>query len=108
MKKYQSKARLEIKGTGLGGENLSESKQLLEDITERFEKSKRRFKADTPKKDSLYRKRKRTGFFEWVKKKKLKKEQNHKFLNKSPRINGEEAKFSENDLLYDIDQFITA
>ena len=32
----------------------------------------------------------------------LKKEQNHKFLNKSPRSNGEVAKFSENDLLYDI------
>ena len=34
-------------------------------------------------------------FFEWAKK-------NHKFLNKSPRSNGEVAKFSENDLLYDI------
>ena len=29
-----------------------------------------------------------------------KKEQNHKFLNKSPRSNGEVAKLSENDLLY--------
>ena len=33
----------------------------------------------------------------------LKKEQNHKFLNKSARSNGEVAKFSENDLHYDID-----
>ena len=32
----------------------------------------------------------------------FKKEQNHKFLNKSPRSNGEVAQFSENDLLYDI------
>ena len=41
-------------------------------------------------------------FFEWAKKFFLKKEQNHKFLNKSPRSDGEVAKFSENDLLYDI------
>ena len=58
MKRYQSKTRLEIKGTGLGGEDLSENKQLLEDITERFEESKRRTKA-VLKKDSLYRKRKK-------------------------------------------------
>ena len=32
----------------------------------------------------------------------LKKEQNLKFLNKCPRSNGEVLKFSENDLLYDI------
>ena len=32
----------------------------------------------------------------------LKKEQNHKFLNKSARSNGKLAKFSKNDLLYDI------
>ena len=37
-------------------------------------------------------------FFEWAKKKFFKKEQNYKFLNKSPRSNGEVAKFSENDL----------
>ena len=41
-------------------------------------------------------------FFEWAKKNFLKKEQNHKFLNKSPKSNGELTKFSENDLLYDI------
>ena len=41
-------------------------------------------------------------FFELAKKNFLKKEQNHKFLNKSPRSNGELTKFSENDLLYDI------
>ena len=42
--------------------------------------------------------------FFWVGKKIfLKKEQNHKFLNKSARSNGEVAKFSENDLHYDID-----
>ena len=50
MKRYQSKTRLEIKGTDLGEENLSENKQLLEDNTERFEESKRRSKADTQKK----------------------------------------------------------
>ena len=38
----------------------------------------------------------------WVGKKIFKKKQNHKFLNKSPRSNGEVATFSENDLLYDI------
>ena len=41
-------------------------------------------------------------FFLSGQKKFLKKEQNHKFLNKSPRSNGELTKFSENDLLYDI------
>ena len=40
-------------------------------------------------------------FLEWAKKN-LKKEQNLKFLNKSPRSNREMAKFSENNLLYDI------
>ena len=50
MNRYQSKSILEIKGIGLGGEDLSENKQLLEDITERFEDSKRRSKADTQKK----------------------------------------------------------
>ena len=44
MKRYQSKARLEIKGTGLGGEDLFENKQLLEGITERFEGSKTKTK----------------------------------------------------------------
>ena len=42
-------------------------------------------------------------FFEWAKKKFfLKKEQNQKLLNKSPKSNEEVAKFSENDLLYDL------
>ena len=50
MKRCLSKTRLEIKGTGLEGEDLSEKKQLLEDITEKFEESKRRSKADTKKK----------------------------------------------------------
>ena len=39
--------------------------------------------------------------------KKEKKEQNHKFLKKYPRSNGEVAKFSENDLLYFINLPIT-
>ena len=58
MKRCQSKTRLEIKGTGLEGEDLSENKELLERITERFEEGKRRSKADTQK-DSLYRERKK-------------------------------------------------
>ena len=41
-------------------------------------------------------------FFEWAKKSFFKKKQIHKFLNKYRRSNGEVAKFSENDLLYDI------
>ena len=41
-------------------------------------------------------------FFESAKIYFLKKEQNHKFLNKSLRSNEEVTKFSENDLLYDI------
>ena len=53
MKRCLSKTRLEIKGTGLEGEDLSENKQLLEDITEKFEESKRRSKADTKKKQSI-------------------------------------------------------
>ena len=41
IKRYKSKTRLEIKNTGLGGEELTGNKQLLEDIIERFEESKR-------------------------------------------------------------------
>ena len=51
------KKELKIKGTGLGGEELSENKQLLEGITERF-----KVNVDPKqilKKDSLYRKRKK-------------------------------------------------
>ena len=53
MKRYQSKTRLEIKDTGLGGEDLSENKQILEHITERFEERKRRSKEDTQKRESI-------------------------------------------------------
>ena len=54
VKRYWSKTRLEIKGTGLGGEDLSENKQLLEDATERFEESsKLRSKADTQKRQCI-------------------------------------------------------
>ena len=59
MKRYQSKTRLEIKGTGLEGEDLSENKQLLERITEIFEESKRRAKADTQKRQSISKTKKR-------------------------------------------------
>ena len=45
-------------------------------------------------------------FFSLQKKNIFEKEQNHKFLNKSPRSNGEVDKFSENDLLYDMSYFI--
>ena len=41
LKRHQLKTRLEIKGTSLGGEDLSENKQPLEDIRERFKESKR-------------------------------------------------------------------
>ena len=47
MKTYKAKARREVKGASLGGEELSENKQLLEDLMKRFEESKRRTKADT-------------------------------------------------------------
>ena len=49
MKRYKSKTRQEVKGTDLGGEELSENEQLLEDLTERFEESERRTEADTEK-----------------------------------------------------------
>ena len=52
MKSYKSKTRLEIKNTGLGGEEVSENMQLLEDIIERFEESKRRTNSDTQKRQS--------------------------------------------------------
>ena len=39
MQKYKSKARKEIAGTGLGNEKLTEYKQLLEDLIERYEES---------------------------------------------------------------------
>ena len=60
MKRYWSKTRLEIKGTGLGGEDLSENKQLLEDVTERFEESSKNLDPkQILKKDSVYRQRKK-------------------------------------------------
>ena len=59
MKRYQSKTRLEIKGTGLGGEDLSENKQFLEDITERLEESECRTKADTQKRQPISKTKKR-------------------------------------------------
>ena len=34
MKRYKSKTRQEVKGTGLGAEELSENEQLLEDLIE--------------------------------------------------------------------------
>ena len=49
MKRYKLKTRWEIKVTDLGGEELSENEQLLEDITERFGESERRTEADTQK-----------------------------------------------------------
>ena len=55
----QVKTRLEIKNTGLGGEELSENKQRPEDIIERFEESKRRTKADTQKRQSISKTKKR-------------------------------------------------
>ena len=58
MKRYQSKTRLET-GLGLGDKDLSENKQLLEDITERFEESKRRSKVDTHKRQYILKTRKK-------------------------------------------------
>ena len=55
----QVKTRLEIKNTGLGGEELSENKQRPEDIIERFEESKRRTKADTQKRQSISKTKKK-------------------------------------------------
>ena len=52
MKRYKSKTRREVKGTGLWGEELSENEQLLEDLIERFEESESRTKADTQKRQS--------------------------------------------------------
>ena len=42
MRKYKSKARKAITGTSLGREELTEYKQLLEDLIERYEESERR------------------------------------------------------------------
>ena len=55
----QVKTRLEIKNTGLGGEEISENKQRPEDIIERFEESKRRTKADIQKRQSISKTKKR-------------------------------------------------
>ena len=49
MKRCKPKIRREVKGTGLGGKELSENEQLLEELIERFEESGRRAKADTQK-----------------------------------------------------------
>ena len=42
MRKYKSKARQKIAGSGLGGEELNEYEQLLEDLIEKYEESERR------------------------------------------------------------------
>ena len=52
MKRYKSKTRREVKGTGLEGEELSENEQLLEDLIDRFEESEHRTKVDTQKRQS--------------------------------------------------------
>ena len=52
MKRYKSKTRREVKCTGLGDEEVSENEQLLEDVTEGFDESERRTKADTQKRQS--------------------------------------------------------
>ena len=44
MRKYEPKARKEIAGTGLGGEERTEYEQLLKDHIERYEESERRRK----------------------------------------------------------------
>ena len=49
VKRCKLKTRREIKVTGLGGEELSENEQVLEDLKERFEESECRTKADTQK-----------------------------------------------------------
>ena len=53
MKRYKSKIRLEIRNTALGGEELSENKEILEDIIERFEEIKHTTKAGTQKRQSI-------------------------------------------------------
>ena len=54
MKMYKSKTRREVKDTGLGGEELYENEQLLENLTERFEESEHRTEADAPKRQSNF------------------------------------------------------
>ena len=61
MKNYKSKIRQEVKGTGLGGKELSENEQPLEDSVERFEESERRTEADAQKTQSdIENKKKKT------------------------------------------------
>ena len=61
MKNYKPKTRQKVKGTGLGGEELSENEQLLEDSVERFEESERRTEADAQKTQSdIENKKKKT------------------------------------------------
>ena len=59
IKRDKLKTRLEIKKTGLGGEELSEKNQLLDDIMERFEESKRRTKVDTQKGETISKTKKK-------------------------------------------------
>ena len=49
MKRHKSKTRREVKGTGIGDEELSENQQLLVDLIERFEESERKTETDTQK-----------------------------------------------------------
>ena len=59
--KYKSKTIREVKGSGLEGEVLSENKQLLEDVIERFGESECRTKADNPKRQSYIENEKKSS-----------------------------------------------
>ena len=79
MKRYKSKTRREVKGTGLGGEELSENEQLLEDVIERFAESQRRTKADTEIRQS---------YIENAKKKAQEMRKQWKNLNRQENVRG--------------------
>ena len=59
IKKYKSTARLEIKNTGLVGEELSENKQILEGIIEKFKENKCKTNADNKKRQTILKTKKR-------------------------------------------------
>ena len=84
MKRYKLKTRWEIKGTDLGGEELSESEQLLEDITERFGESERRTEGDTQKRRKNIENEKRKA--QEIKKKQWKDFEKHENISGKMKV----------------------
>ena len=53
MRKYKAKIRKEVQGTGLGGQELTEYKTVVEDLIERYEESELKSEQEVTDKKSI-------------------------------------------------------